>query len=271
MASLVFHSTMFTGSLVILDQTSITSQPHLNVKTHTGMPEKVCGSIGAPRPGVTPAAASHSVRLCRRSRTYGTKSMPGKLEVHVARHDREIEAIRKLILHGMKRINALNASQRKTEAELRDHGLPAQNRRHAAILHPFHRARRQRPLLDCLRPGVRMPAGLDAYLCRHNHIQRETEAIERETEAMLKSFTRSTTRRHNHRPQLPQPDPLGLIPLSPSKPALSHLLDPHPRDPVTLHLHHRVPPPLVFHRFARVRNPAHPEQQEPRQRRPNLP
>jgi len=44
--------------------------------------------------------------------------MPSKLEIRVAQHDREIAAIRKLILHGMKIINSLAASQRKTDAQL---------------------------------------------------------------------------------------------------------------------------------------------------------
>jgi len=37
---------------------------------------------------------------------------------HLARHDREIAAIRKLILTGMKMINALTASQRETDKQL---------------------------------------------------------------------------------------------------------------------------------------------------------
>ena len=41
------------------------------------------------------------------------------LERNAARHDKEIAAIRKLIITGMKMINALAASQRKTDAELK--------------------------------------------------------------------------------------------------------------------------------------------------------
>jgi len=51
--------------------------------------------------------------------------MASQLEARIAQHDREIAAIRKLILHGMKMINALateqrqlTASQRKTDAQL---------------------------------------------------------------------------------------------------------------------------------------------------------
>ncbi|MGO9262512.1 MAG: hypothetical protein ACLQU1_40450 [Bryobacteraceae bacterium] len=44
--------------------------------------------------------------------------MPTKLEARVAEHDRQIAAIRKLILQGMKMINSLAASQRKTDAQL---------------------------------------------------------------------------------------------------------------------------------------------------------
>jgi hypothetical protein len=41
-----------------------------------------------------------------------------KLETRVSEHDRQIAAIRKLILQGMKMINSLSALQRKTEAGL---------------------------------------------------------------------------------------------------------------------------------------------------------
>ncbi|MGO9262513.1 MAG: hypothetical protein ACLQU1_40455 [Bryobacteraceae bacterium] len=51
--------------------------------------------------------------------------MPTKLEARVSEHDRQIAAIRKLILQGMKMINSLAtsqrelaASQRKTDAQL---------------------------------------------------------------------------------------------------------------------------------------------------------
>jgi hypothetical protein len=51
--------------------------------------------------------------------------MASKLEARVSAHDREIAAIRKLILQGMKMINALSAevrelaaAQRKTDAQL---------------------------------------------------------------------------------------------------------------------------------------------------------
>ena len=46
--------------------------------------------------------------------------MPSKLEARVAQHDREIAAIRKLILTGMRMINSLAASQRKTDRMLQD-------------------------------------------------------------------------------------------------------------------------------------------------------
>jgi hypothetical protein len=53
--------------------------------------------------------------------------MPSKLEMRVAQHDREIAAIRKLIVAGMKmissnnaQIRALAASQRKTDRMLQD-------------------------------------------------------------------------------------------------------------------------------------------------------
>lgn len=39
---------------------------------------------------------------------------------HLARHDREIAAIRKLILTGMKMINALTASQQRLAASQRE-------------------------------------------------------------------------------------------------------------------------------------------------------
>jgi Xaa-Pro aminopeptidase len=45
--------------------------------------------------------------------------MAAKLEARVSKHDQEIAAIRKLILQGMKMINALTAAQRKTDAQLR--------------------------------------------------------------------------------------------------------------------------------------------------------
>ena len=41
-----------------------------------------------------------------------------KLEVRVSEHDREIAAIRKLVLQGMKMIVQLTAAQRKTDAQL---------------------------------------------------------------------------------------------------------------------------------------------------------
>jgi hypothetical protein len=44
--------------------------------------------------------------------------VPTKLETSVSEHDRQIAAIRKLILQGMKMINSLAASQRKTDAQL---------------------------------------------------------------------------------------------------------------------------------------------------------
>ena len=51
--------------------------------------------------------------------------MPSKLEAHVAQHDREIAAIRKLILQGMKmlvenraEIKALAVAQRATDKNL---------------------------------------------------------------------------------------------------------------------------------------------------------
>jgi len=44
--------------------------------------------------------------------------VPGSLEARVSEHDRQIAAIRKLILQGMKMINSLAASQRKTDAQL---------------------------------------------------------------------------------------------------------------------------------------------------------
>jgi hypothetical protein len=46
------------------------------------------------------------------------KPVPTKLEARVSVHDREIAAIRKLILQGIKMINSLAASQRKTDAQL---------------------------------------------------------------------------------------------------------------------------------------------------------
>lgn len=45
--------------------------------------------------------------------------MPSKLEDRVSKHDREIAAIRKLILTGMRMISELTASQRETDRELR--------------------------------------------------------------------------------------------------------------------------------------------------------
>jgi len=44
--------------------------------------------------------------------------LPTKLEARVSKHDREIAAIRKLILQGMKMISALGASHRKQDALL---------------------------------------------------------------------------------------------------------------------------------------------------------
>ena len=51
--------------------------------------------------------------------------MPSKLEAHVAQHDREITAIRKLVLQGMKmlvengaQIKALAVAQRATDKRL---------------------------------------------------------------------------------------------------------------------------------------------------------
>jgi hypothetical protein len=45
-------------------------------------------------------------------------AMPGKLETRVTEHDRQIAATRKLILTGMKMLNALTASQRETDRML---------------------------------------------------------------------------------------------------------------------------------------------------------
>ena len=41
-----------------------------------------------------------------------------KLEARVSEHDRQIAAIRKLVLQGMKMIVQLTAAQRKTDAQL---------------------------------------------------------------------------------------------------------------------------------------------------------
>jgi hypothetical protein len=45
-------------------------------------------------------------------------AMPSKLETSVTEHDRQIAAIRKLILTGMKMLNALTASQPETDRML---------------------------------------------------------------------------------------------------------------------------------------------------------
>ena len=45
--------------------------------------------------------------------------MPSKLEARVSEHDRQIAAIRKLILAGMKMINSLATSQRETDRMLK--------------------------------------------------------------------------------------------------------------------------------------------------------
>ncbi|HUQ93002.1 MAG TPA: hypothetical protein VM120_15075 [Bryobacteraceae bacterium] len=44
--------------------------------------------------------------------------MPSKLEARIARHDREIAAIRKLVLTGMKMLVKVQTAQRKTEQTL---------------------------------------------------------------------------------------------------------------------------------------------------------
>ena len=44
--------------------------------------------------------------------------MATRFEAGITEHDRQIAAIRKLILQGMKMINSLAASQRKTDAQL---------------------------------------------------------------------------------------------------------------------------------------------------------
>ena len=46
--------------------------------------------------------------------------MPSKLEARVSKHDREIAAIRKLILTGMKMITAMEATQREIQATQRE-------------------------------------------------------------------------------------------------------------------------------------------------------
>jgi hypothetical protein len=48
--------------------------------------------------------------------------MPQKptTQERLSKHDREIAAIRKLVLTGMKMITSLAASQRKTDAQLQD-------------------------------------------------------------------------------------------------------------------------------------------------------
>jgi len=45
-------------------------------------------------------------------------AMPSKLETRVTEHDRQTAAIRKLILTGMKMLNALTTSQRETDRML---------------------------------------------------------------------------------------------------------------------------------------------------------
>lgn len=46
--------------------------------------------------------------------------MPSKLEARVSQHDREIAAIRKIILTGMKMIAAMQADQREIHADHRE-------------------------------------------------------------------------------------------------------------------------------------------------------
>ena len=67
----------------------------------------------------------------------------GRLEARVAEHDRQIAAIRKLILQGMKMINALTEAQRKTAEAQRK--TDAQLRRTDARFEAFIRSLQQGP------------------------------------------------------------------------------------------------------------------------------
>jgi hypothetical protein len=61
--------------------------------------------------------------------------MPTKVEARVSEHDRQIAAIRKLILQGMKMINSLAASQHELAASQRE--LAASQRKTDAQLQAF--------------------------------------------------------------------------------------------------------------------------------------
>ena len=52
-------------------------------------------------------------------RSNGLEARVAEHERRISTHDREIAAIRKLILQGMKMINTLTQSQSKTDAQLR--------------------------------------------------------------------------------------------------------------------------------------------------------
>jgi hypothetical protein len=64
-----------------------------------------------------------------------------KLEERVSKHDREIAAIRKLILTGMKMINQLAVEQRETARQLRE--TDRQQRATARQLEAFIRSLRR--------------------------------------------------------------------------------------------------------------------------------
>ncbi len=92
--------------------------------------------------------------------------MATKLEARVSEHDRQIAAIRKLILQGMKMINSMSALQRKTEAGL-----------------------------------LRLEGQQEAT----RQDLRELAASQRKTDAQLQSFIRSMERGRNGHSKQPSP------------------------------------------------------------------
>jgi len=86
--------------------------------------------------------------------------LPTKLEARVSKHDREIAATRKLIVQGMKMINAVSANQRKHDENL-----------------------------------LRMEGQMEVV----RKEMRELAASQRRTETMLQNFIRSMERGNNGR------------------------------------------------------------------------
>ncbi len=121
------------------------------------------------QPGGTRCTAGLPVATWRGKPDPIQQEKPGvatKLEARVSEHDRQIAAIRKLILQGMKMINSMSALQRKTEAGL-----------------------------------LRLEGQQEAT----RQDLRELAASQRKTDAQLQSFIRSMERGRNGHSKQPSP------------------------------------------------------------------